>query len=207
MRLAGVVLLLLVPLLAADGVVSARGRFMGAFWASERDSKLEHIAGHRRHWAAMGTVWLAMLAVATAGIGAFGVLLGGSGEGILAAVGLGLFFLGVVGMLAAASTLFGSVAVAARTRRDAGTTPAWLEPMWTAANWSEAVYIVLTGLAYVVFGIGMFRAGFSAAWAAWASVAIGVVSVVGMLASPARFGFPQLPLVVPIVLGLALITG
>ena len=207
MRLAGVVLLSLVPLLAADGVVSARGEFMGAFWASERDSKLEHIAGHRRQWAAMGTVWVVMLAVATAGIGAFGMLLGRSGEGILVAVALGLFFLGVVSMLAAASTLFGSVGVAAQARRDAGTTPAWLEPMWTAANWSEAVYIVLTGLAYVVFGIGMFRAGFPAAWAAWASVAIGVVSVVGMIATPARFGFPQLPLVVPIVLGFALITG
>ena len=207
MRLAGFVLLLLVPLLVADGVVSARGQFMGAFWASGRDSKLEHIAGHRRHWATMGTVWIAMLAVATAGIGAFGVLLGRGGEGILAAVGLGLFFLGVVSMLAAASTLFGSVGVAAQARRDAEQTPAWLEPMWTAANWSEAVYIVVTGLAYVVFGIGMLRAGLPAAWAVWASVAIGAVSVVGMIASPARFGFPQLPLVVPIVLGFALITG
>lgn len=207
MRLAGAVLLLLVPLLAADGVISARGRFMGAFWASERDSKLEHIAGHRRQWAAMGAAWVAMLAVAAAGIGAFGVLLARSGEAILASAALGLFFLGVVSMLAAASTLFASVGVAAQARRHAGTTPGWLEPMWTAANWSEAVYIVLTGLAYVVFGIGMFRAGFPASWAAWASVAIGVVSVVGMIAMPARFGFPQLPLVVPVLLGFALITS
>ena len=32
-------MLLLVPFLAADGVVSARGQFMSAFWASPRDSK------------------------------------------------------------------------------------------------------------------------------------------------------------------------
>jgi len=207
MRLAGVVLLLLVPLLAADAVVSARGRFMGIFWASERDSKVEHIAGHRRQWAGMGVVWVAMLAVATAGISAFGVLLSRSGEGILASIALGLFIPGVVSMLAAVFVLFGSVGVAAQARRDAGTTPGWLEPMWAAANWAEVSYIVLSSLAYVVFGIAMVRAVFPATWAAWASVAIGAVSVIGMVVVPARVGFPQLPLLVPIVLGVALITS
>ena len=100
MRLAGVVLLLLVPLLAADGVVSARGRFMGVFWASERDTKVEHIAGHRRQWASMGVVWVSMLGVAAAGISAFGLLLGESGEGILATIALGLFIPAAVSMLA-----------------------------------------------------------------------------------------------------------
>ena len=207
MKLAGVVLLLLVPLLAADGVVSARGQFMGAFWASERDSKVAHVAGHRRQWATMGIVWVAMLAVTTTGISAFGVLLSRSGEGILVSIALGLFVLGVASMLAAAFVLFGSVGVAAQARRSAGTTPGWLEPMWAAVTWAEATYIVLSSLAYVVFGIGMFRAGFPATWVAWASVAIGTVSVVGMIAMPARFGFPQLPLLVPIVLGFALMTS
>lgn len=105
-----------------------------------------------------------------------------------AAIGVGLSFLGVVSMLAAASTFFGSVGVAAQARRDAGTTPAWLEPMWSAANWSEAVYIVVTGVAYVVFGIGMFRAGLPAAWTAWASVAVGARFGSGddCIASPLR---------------------
>ena len=207
MRLAGVVLLLLVPLLAADGLISARGQFMGAFWASERDSKLDHIAGHRRHWAAMGIVWVAMLAVATAGMSAFGVLLSRGGERVLASIAVGIFILGVVSMLATVFVLFGSVGVASQVRRDAGATPGWLEPMWVAANWAEVSYTILTGLAYVVFGIGMVISGFPAMWVAWASVAIGAVSVVGMVVVPARVGFPQLPLLVPVVLGFALITS
>lgn len=207
MRLAGVVLLLLVPLLAADGVVSARGRFMGEFWASERDSKIEHIGGHRRQWAGMGIVWVAMLTVATAGIGAFGMLLGRRGEGILVSIALGLFIPGVFSMLAAVFVLFGAGGVGAQARRDAGVTPGWLEPMWIAANWAEVSYIVSSSLAYIVLGIGMVRAGFPATWIALASVAIGAVSVVGMIVVPARVGFPQLPLLVPVLLGFALMTS
>ena len=207
MRLAGIVLLLLVPLLAADGVVSARGRFMGVFWASDRDTKVEHITGHRREWASMGIVWVATLAVATAGVSAFGLLLSESGEGVLAAMALGLFIPAAVSMLAAVFVLFGSVGVAAQARRDSGTTPGWLEPMWAAVNWGEVSYIVLSSLAYVVLGIAMLRAAMPATWAAWASVSIGTVSLIGMVLVPARFTFPQLPLVVPIVLGIALITS
>ena len=207
MRLAGIVLLLLVPLLAADAVLTAQGRFMGEFWASERDSKLDHIAGHPREWARMGPVWVAMLAVATAGVSAVGVLLGRSGEGILAAIALGLFFPGVVSMLATVFVLYGPVAVAAQARRDAGATPGWLEPMWAGANRAEVSYIVLTGLAYMVFGIAMMRSVLPATWAAWAAVAIGALSVVGVVVAPARVGFPQLPLVVPILVGFALMTG
>lgn len=180
---------------------------MGAFWASERDSKVEHIDEHRRQWAGMGIVWVAMLAVATAGISAFGLLLSRSGEEILASIALGLFIPGVVSMLASVFALFGSGGVAARARRVTGTTPDWLEPMWAAANWAEVSYIVLSGVSYTVFGIGMLRAGFPMMWAAWASVAIGAVSVIGMALVPARVGFPQLPLLVPIVLGFALLIG
>lgn len=204
MRLVGVVLLCLVPLLAADGVVSARGKFMSEFWASERDSKLDHIAGHRRQWAVMGIVWVAMLAVATSGISAFGVLLGREGEGVLASIAVGLFVSGVVSMLAAVFVRFGSGGVAAQVRRDAGATPGWLEPMWVSANWAEVTYIVLSGLAYIVSGMGMLRSGFPATWVAWASLAIGAVSVIGMIVAPARVGFPQLPLIVPVALGIAL---
>ena len=79
--------------------------------------------------------------------------------------------------------------------------------MWAAANWAEVSYIVLSSLAYVVLGIAMFRAAFPATWAAWASVTIGTVSLIGMVGAPARFTFPQLPMLVPIVLGIALITS
>jgi hypothetical protein len=205
MRLTGIGLVLLVPLLAADGLLSARGRFVGEFWASDRDSKLEHIARHRSEWAVMGSIWIAMLAVATAGITAFGVLLSRSGEGILASLGWGLFISGVVSMLIAVFFLFGSVGVAAEARRENGATPGWLEPIWAAANWAEVTYIVLSSLSYVIMGIGMVRVGYPIPWVAWASIGIGAVSVIGMVVTPDRVSFPQLPLLFPVVLGVALL--
>lgn len=79
--------------------------------------------------------------------------------------------------------------------------------MWAAANWAEVTYIVLTGFSYIAFGIGMFEADLPATWVAWTSVAVGGISVVGMAAAPERLGFPQLPLLVPMVLGFALIVS
>jgi hypothetical protein len=46
-RLPGIILLFLVPLLVADGVSSARGRYSGIFWVEGRDRKIEGIAKTR----------------------------------------------------------------------------------------------------------------------------------------------------------------
>jgi hypothetical protein len=51
----------------------------------------------------------------------------------------------------------------------------------------------------------MVNSGFPSPWAGWASIAIGGLSVVGVMIAHARLGFPQLPLLVPIVVGLALV--
>jgi multidrug transporter EmrE-like cation transporter len=77
--------------------------------------------------------------------------------------------------------------------------------MWTAAGWAETTYIILASLAYVVWGLGMVSSGFPSAWAGWASIAIGGLSVVGVMIAPERLGFPQLPVLVPIVVGVALV--
>jgi len=69
-RLAGVILLLLVPLLVSDGVISARGAYTGVFWASERDNKIEHIADHPRSWALIGIGSILTLVAMTAGMSA-----------------------------------------------------------------------------------------------------------------------------------------
>ncbi len=204
-RLVGFILLLLVPLLVADGLMEARGRYNSAFWASDLDRKLVHILEFPRHWVWVGSGMIVLLATATAGLSAFSVLLGQAGEGILAAVALGSFLLGVFGFVAAIFLQFGPVKVAARIRRDTGTTPGWLEPMWMAASWAETTYIILASLAYVVWGLGMVKSGFPSAWAGWASIAIGGLSAVGVMIAPARLGFPQLPLLVPIVVGVALV--
>jgi hypothetical protein len=204
-RLVGSILLLLVPLLVADGVIEMRGRYNSAFWTSDLDRKLDHIPGYARHWVWVGIGMILLLATATAGLSAFSVLLGQAGEGPLAAVALGSFLLGAFGFVAAIFLQFGPAVLAARVRRATGTTPGWLEPMWTAAGWAETTYIILASLAYVVWGLGMVSSGFPSAWAGWASIAIGGLSVVGVMIAPDRLGFPQLPLLVPIVVGVALV--
>lgn len=204
-RLVGFILLLLVPLLVADGVIEKRGRYNSAFWTSDLDGKLDHIPGYARHWVWVGIGMILQLAAATAGLSAFSVLLGQAGEGALAAIALGFFLLGAFGFVAAIFLQFGPAVLAARVRRDTGATPEWLEPMWTAARWAETAYIILASLAYVVWGLGMVSSGFPSAWAGWASIAIGGSSAVGVMIAPARLGFPQLPLLVPIVGGVALV--
>lgn len=204
-RLVGFILLLLVPILVAAGVIEMRGRYNSAFWTSDLDRKLDHIPGYARHWVWVGIGMILLLATATAGLSAFSVLLGQAGEGTLAAVALGSFLLGAFGFVAAIFLQFGPVGLAARVRRDTGTTPGWLEPMWTAAGWAETTYIILASLAYVVWGLGMVKSGFPAPWAGWASIVAGGLSVIGVIAFPSRLGFPQLPMLVPTVLGVALV--
>lgn len=204
-RLAGFILLLVVPLLVADGVIEARGRYNGAFWGSALDRKLEHIPEYPRQWRWIGVGLILMLTAATAGLSAFSVLLGQKGEGALAAAALGSFLLGAFSFVAGIFLQFGPAEVAASSRRDTGTTPEWLAPMWTASTWAETAYIMLTGGAYVVWGSGMVTSGFPSVWAGWASIVIGGLSIVGVVIAPARLGFPQLPLLVPIVLGVALV--
>lgn len=75
-HLAGAALSLVLPFALALGAVSANGGYAtAAFWSAPRDRKLDHIARHRREWIAMHVGWVAMLAVATGGLVAFGVLL------------------------------------------------------------------------------------------------------------------------------------
>jgi hypothetical protein len=204
-RLAGFILLFLVALVVADGVISARGRYNGDFWAAERDRKIEHIAEHPREWRWMGIAWVLMLGVMTTGLSAFSVLLGQAGEPTLAAVGLGSFILGAVSFLVATFIQVGPSGVAARVRSETVATPGWLESMWIAASWAEMSYIMLTSVAYVPWGVGIVKSDFPATWAGWASMAIGGLSVLGLVIAPSRIGFPQLPLLVPIVLGIALV--
>jgi hypothetical protein len=204
-RLAGIILLFLVLLLVTDGVISARGGYNGDFWAAERERKIEHIVEHLREWTWMGVAWVLMLAAMTTGLSAFTVLLGQAGEPLVAAIALGCFLLGAFSFLVATLVHVGPSGVAARIRGETGTTPGWLEPMWTVASWAETSYITLTSIAYVAWGVSVVTSGFPATWAGWASMAVGGLSAIGLVIAPSRIGFPQLPLLVPIVLGIALV--
>jgi len=205
MRLVGFILLLLVPLGVADGVIEGRGRYNSAFWTSDLYRKLDHIPGYARHWVWVGIGMTLLVATATAGLSAFSVLLGQAGEGTLAAIAIGTFLLGAFGWVAGIFLQFGPVELASRVQADTGATPGWLEPMWTAAGWAETTYIILASVAYVVWGLGMVKSSFPAPWAGWASIVVGGLSVIGVIAFPSRLRFPQLPMLFPTVLGVALV--
>ncbi|HEX2154301.1 MAG TPA: hypothetical protein VHL52_10020 [Acidimicrobiia bacterium] len=204
-RLAGIILLFLVLLLLAEGIFSARGGYNGAFWAAERDRKIEHIAENTRQWTWIGIAWVLYLAAMTTGLSAFSVLLAQAGEPVLAAVALGLFLLGAFSCLVFIILQFGPSGLAARVQGETGVTPGWLEPLWIAVSWAEVSYIMLTSLAYVVWGVGAVISGVPTIWAGWTSMVVGGVSVIGLIIARSRFEFPQLALVVPIVLGVALL--
>ena len=205
-RLVGSVLLLLVPLLAVYGVVASRGGYWdAAFWASPRDRKLEHIAGHRREWLWIHAGWILILGVLAAGAAGLAALLAAAGEPALAGIGLGAFLVGVGGWLAGILLQGAPMHVATRVRRETGATPGWLEPLSTAAGLGEAAFVSLTALAYVVWGAAIVDGGFPGAWAGWVAVALGGASVAGVALAGERFTFPELPLLVPMVLGVALV--
>jgi hypothetical protein len=204
-QLVGWILLALLLLLVVDGIVGARGGYMSAFWSSEREHKVDHVVTHAREWRLMAATWVLILGVLMVGAAGFTILLDQAGEPVLAAMGLGLLMLGAFSWLVGLLLQYASAESAGRVRAGGGETPTWLEPMWVAAGRSEVVYVVMTALAYVVWGVAIVGSGFPAVWAGWAAIGIGVISLVGVAARPAAFTFPQLPMLVPMILGLALV--
>ncbi len=199
----GILLLLIVPLFAAESVGYTRGGYNSRFWALPLDEKLDHVAAHPREWLWIGAMWIPMLAVATAGLTAFSLLLAQAGQGTLAGIGMGAFLLGALAWLTGVILQVALVSRAATVRRDTGTTPGWLQPFWSAGLWFEGGFILLSNLAYVAWGVAMVQSGFPAEWAGWASIALASLIVVSVLA--ARQGFPHLGLFVTAVLGVALV--
>ena len=204
-HLAGIALLLVLPLGAAAAVALALGGYGAGFWYGRRDRKLDHIAAHRRAWLWMHGAWVATLAAATAGFAAFAALLARAGQEALAGVGLGLVLLGVLGWLVGVLLQVAAGDVAAQARRARGATPDWLEPLWAAVGWAEVAYIVCTGIGYVAWGAAILDSGFPADWAGSVAVVLGGASVAAVALVPARATIPEVPLVVPIVLGIALV--
>lgn len=51
----------------------------------------------------------------------------------------------------------------------------------------------------------MIDSGFPATWAGWVSAVVGAVSLAGLALARSLVTFPELPLLVPIVIGVALV--
>jgi hypothetical protein len=169
------------------------------FW----DEKLDHIAGQPRYWTRMGVVWLPILALSVAGMTAFGFQLASSGSGTLSYLALGAFVFGSVAWLIGSLVQTSAVKQAAELRAASGVTPGWLQAAWSLAWWSELTYIVAANVAFIVWGVAILDTGFPADWMGWTAILLGAITL--LLVVFAKEAFPQLGVIVPIILGVALI--
>ena len=62
-----------------------------------------------------------------------------------------------------------------------------------------------TGIGYIAWGAAILDSGFPADWAGSVAVVLGGASVAAVALVPARATIPEVPLVLPIVLGIALV--
>jgi hypothetical protein len=199
----GIVLLLIFPLLFVEAPAYMRAGYKSDFWKLPRDEKLDHIATQPGYWTRMGVVWLPILTLSVAGLTAFSHQLASVEAGTLAYLALGAFGFGAVAWMIGSLVQTSAVRRAAELRAAEGTTPGWLDAAWNLAWWAELTYIVAANLAFVAWGIAILDAGFPAMWMGWTAIIGGVIAL--MLVAFARQAFPQLGVLVPIALGVALV--
>lgn len=187
---------------AGGGIGSARG-FNAAFWKLPLDGKLEFVHDHRRDWWGEAIAGVVALFVTTSGVGGLTYLLSDAGEPVTAFVALGGY------LVAMSAWVFGLIAQtagfprAASQRAHSGQTPDWIRGIFAAAYLAEGVWVIGANLAYIAVGVAMLQSGLVAAWAGWAAVVIGAAIPVAVAVF--RDGFPQLPYLVPFVVGIALL--
>ena len=199
----GIILVLIFPLLFVEAPAFFRGGYKADFWKLSLDDKLDHIAKEPRYWTRMGVVWLPILALAVAGMTGFTYQLASSGAGTLAYVALGSFLFGAVAWLGGVLVQTTSIKRAAELRAVSGRTPDWLEAGWNLGWWSELTFVSAANASFIAYGAAMLDTGFPASWMGWAAIILGVVAL--LMVGFAREAFPQLGVIVPIVLGIALL--
>lgn len=203
MILVGALLVSSLALVAVEAVGYARGGYNSAFWGLPLDSKLDHVSRNRAMWWWI-SIWELVGIFALSG-GVFGLvsLLAEGGEATLSYVALGGFVLAlsvwVLGLVVQTS----SISVAASQRADSGDTPAWIHPFWQSGYLAEGVWIIGTNLSYVVIGIAILESGLVADWAGWLAIIGGALIPVVVVFT--RNGFPQLGMLIPAALGVALL--
>ena len=151
----------------------------------------------------MGVVWLPILTLAVAGMTGFTYQLASSGAGTLAYVALGAFLIGAVAWLGGVLVQTTSIKHAAELRAASGRTPDWLEAGWTFGWWSELTFVSAANASFVAYGVAMLDTGFPAMWMGWTAIILGVVAI--LMVVFAKEAFPQLGIIVPIVVGVALL--
>ena len=78
-----------------------------------------------------------------------------------------------------------------------------IHPFWQAGYLAEGVWIVGANLAYALVGVAILETGLVASWAGWTSLVVG--AAIAVVVPIKRAGFPQLGILVPSIVGIALI--
>jgi hypothetical protein len=199
----GIILLLIVPLLFVEYPAYKRGRYTSQFWNLELEDKLDHIADQPEYWTRMGSIWPPILALAAAGMTGFTFQLASHDDGFLVFAALGLFLLGTVAWLVGSVIQTVAVRVGALRRKETGETPDWFDVAWTGAWWAELTFVLSANVAFLTWGLLMVDTGFPATWMGWTAVIMALIALVMILF--VREVFPHLGILVPIVLGVALV--
>ncbi|MGD2060949.1 MAG: hypothetical protein PVF87_08805 [Acidimicrobiia bacterium] len=203
MILVAVLLLSGLALVAVEGVGYVRGRYNSAFWRLPLDEKLDHVADHGRDWWWVSIWSLVGLFSMTAGIFGFANLLADAGEPVLASVALGGYVVALMAWVLGLTVQTAGVSRAASQRVETGVTPAWIHPLWQGAYLAEGVWVIGTNLAYAVMGIAILGSGLVADWAGWVALVGGVATALVVVV--VRDGFPQLGILIPAIIGVALL--
>jgi hypothetical protein len=203
MILIGILLLSGFALIAVESGGYTRGGYNSAFWRLPLDDKLDHVHAHSREWWWISIWPLIGLVTVTSGVFGFASLLADGGEPVLAYVGLGGYVVVVLAWVFGLTVQAAGVSEAARQRAESGATPAWLHPLWNAAFLTEMFWIVGSNFVYALAGLAILRTGVVADWSGWVALVGGPLIALGVLVR--RDGFPQLGILIPAVLGVALL--
>jgi multidrug transporter EmrE-like cation transporter len=68
-------------------------------------------------------------------------------------------------------------------------------------------YVAGTAASYVILGAAMVDSEVPAAWAGWVAIVVGALTILGSVFTRGAVTFPELPLVVPIVIGVAFLVA
>jgi hypothetical protein len=203
MVLVGALLIAGIGLIAVEAVGYKRGGYNSEFWRLPLDDKIDRVAVHRWEWWWVSIWELVGLFLMTGGLAGLTYLLAAEGEPILASVAFGGYLLALVAWVFGLIAQAAAVSQAATQRTETGETPAWIHPFWEAGYLAEGTWIIGTNLVYAIIGVAILQSGLVGAWSGWAAVGLGALIPVVVLIT--RVGFPQLGLLVPFILGVALV--
>ena len=179
------------------------GGYTGAFWALPLEDKVDHVGANLRWWWWISVTTVATTALVSAGVFGLAGLLADEGEAPLALAGVGAFVVGLAAWVPASILQSAALPRAAADRTTSGELPPWLAPLWEAGWIAELTWIVMANVAYVALGAAILSSSLLAHWVAWVAIVGGAALAGGVLVL--RKGFPQLTLLVPFVVGIAVL--